>query len=228
MDYKELRKKLKTPATPGRRRAVLVSTGSFNPVHKGHLQNIDLAAKFLSEKCEIDVLVAYISPSSDIYVSHKLGKELIPFDHRYEMVKLACDDHNSNEKLVPIIIDRWEGSQPFFVPFPQVRQYFEETIHDDFPDENLLVLYVAGADQFNKCRLYKSCFYVGISRLGYEIHGETNIKRNIYVCKEKEYEELYSDISSTAIRDAKYKGQSIDDLTYKSVVDYLQNVVHWF
>ena len=228
MDYTELRKKLNKPATLGRKRAVLVSTGSFNPVHKGHLQNIDLASKFLSEKCNIDVLVAYISPSSDIYVSHKLGDELIPFDHRYEMVKLACDAHNSQEDAVPIIIDKWEGTQPFFVPFPVVRQRFQDEIEKDFPDENLLVLYVAGADQFNKCRLYRSKYYVGISRIGYEIRGNTIVERNIYVCNDKEYEKHYSDISSTAIRDARSNRESIENLTYQSVIDYLQNVVHWF
>lgn len=227
MDYTELRKKLQTPPIPGRRRAVLLSTGSFCPVHKGHLQNIDLAAKFLSEVHQIDTLVAYISPSCDLYVGHKLGSDCIPFQHRYNMVKLACDVHNQDKNSIQIIIDPWEGSQPIFVPFPYVLEHFQEEIENDFPNENLLVLYVAGSDQFNKCKLYRSSYYVGISRVGYEIIGNTDINRHIYICKDQKYEKYFSDISSTAMREARENGQSIDHLTYEPVVKYLHEVVNW-
>lgn len=229
MDFRELRNKLKEPASPDRRRAVLLSTGSFCPVHKSHLRNIEIAAKFLSESHQIDTLVAYISPSCDLYVKHKLGKECIPFNDRYEMVRLACDVHNSDDKnSVKIIIDPWEGNQPYFVPFPSVLERFQDEIQNNFPSENLIVLYVAGADQFNRCKLYRSSCYVGISRIGYQIKGDSCIERNIYICKDEKYEKYFSDISSTSIREARQKGIEINNLTYEPVVEYLRDVVHWF
>lgn len=227
MNYTELRKKLEIPPIPGRKRAILISTGSFCPVHKGHLQNIDLAAKFLSRKFKIDTLVAYISPSCDSYVSHKLGNESIPYTHRFEMVKLACAAHNSDYNTIPIIPDSWEGTQPNFVPFDQVLRRFQHNIKHDFPHEHLLVLYVSGADHFNKRKLYKNRDYVGISRIGYEIKGHSSIRRNIYICREERYAKYFSDISSTAIRNARANGQSINEYTYYPVVKYLQEVLHW-
>ena len=105
MHLHELQSKLKTPPIFGRKRAVLVSTGSYCPVHKGHLQNFDIAAKFLSEKCNIDPLVGYISPSCDLYVSNKLGDENIFYEHRYEMVILACFEHNSLPNYIKVFPD---------------------------------------------------------------------------------------------------------------------------
>lgn len=227
MDHEEHHKKMRVVKTSCRKKAVLISIGSFNPVHKAHLQTIDIAAKFLSEKYNIDTFIAYVSPSSDKYVSSKLEKYHIAFNHRYEMLKLACNEHNGQDNVIQINVDNWEGSQSSFVPYSQVRKHFQKEIQQKFPNENLLILYLAGADQFNKYNLYRCKNYVGISRLGYEIKGETIEERNIYICKEKEYEEHFSGISSTEIRNAIANGQSIENLTYKSVIDYLQNVIHF-
>lgn len=227
MDFQELQNKLKTPPTPGRKRAVLLCTGSLCPVHQGHLQILDIASKFLSEECNIDSLVAYISPSCDSYVFYKLGNDMIPFTHRFEMLKLACNEHNSQPNVIPIIPDSWEGLQPDFVDFPEVRKHFVKEIKKAFPDQDLHVLYVSGADHFMKCRLYNGYGYVGISRVGYKIQATSNYEHDIYVCNDPKYQNYYSDASSTAIRKAKEKKQSIDGLTYASVVKYLHDVVHW-
>ena len=91
MHLHEIQEKLrKLSQVPGRKQAVIISTGSYCPVHIGHLQNFDIAAKYLSEKHNIDTLAGYISPSCDSYVSQKFGSDSILFLHRYEMVKLAC------------------------------------------------------------------------------------------------------------------------------------------
>lgn len=213
MDLTEIYQKLQAPPIPGRRRAILLSTGSYCPVHKGHLKNIDIAA--------------YISPSCDSYVTHKLGKECISFIHRYQMVKLACDEHNSNNNQIKIIPDQWEGNQPEFVPFPSVLDHFYHVIHKNFPGQHLMVLYIAGADQFNKCSLYKKRYYVGISRIGSSIKGETDEQRHIYVCRDEEYAKDFSDTSSTMIRKARSQGKSFDHLTFPSVVKYLRETLHW-
>ena len=80
-----------------RKRAILISTGSFCPIHKGHLQLIDNAAIFLSRDHNIDTLVGIISPESDFTVKLKYGQSAIPFEQRYEMANLACKEHNSQE-----------------------------------------------------------------------------------------------------------------------------------
>lgn len=227
METAELRKKLEIPPRNGRQQAVLLSTGSLCPVHKGHLQILDIAARFLSEKCNVDPLVGYLSPSCDKYVNNKLGSDSISFKDRIEMVKLACNEHNQIPGVIHIYPDSWEGLQSKFINFPEVRNHFEEELKKLFPDKEFLVLYVTGADHFNRCGLSSSRGYVAISRVGYNIETKTDPRRNLYICNDPEYSEMYSDISSTAIRNANKKGQNIENLTYGSVVKYLREVLHF-
>lgn len=223
MHLHDVQEKLKTPPIPGRKRAILVSTGSYCPIHKGHLENFDVVAKFLSEKCAIDSIVGYISPSSDSYVSHKLGHESIYYYHRYEMVKLACYEHNSHPNVLHVFPDPWEGLQPNFVHFPQVRQHFEDVMKQLFPKENLLVLYIAGADVFNKRKLYKQSNFIGVFRNGFKANGYAVPERNIFMCNDQEYYKLISDISSTQLRDLMKKGKSLNGYTFNSVITYIKD-----
>jgi hypothetical protein len=54
-------------------RVVLVSTGSFNPAHKMHIQLFEYASNYLSQNgCQ--VISAIVAPSSDEYVKGKLHR----------------------------------------------------------------------------------------------------------------------------------------------------------
>lgn len=223
MHLHDIQAELKTPPTPGRKRAILVSTGSYCPIHKGHLENFDAVAKFLSEKCKIDPIVGYISPSCDSYVSHKLGQESIYYLHRYEMVKIACYEHNSQPNVLHVFPDPWEGLQPDFVPFPQVRQHFEDVMKQLFPKENLLVLYIAGSDVFNKCKLYNRNNFIGVYRNGNKANGYPVPERNIFICNDQKYYSLISDISSTQLRDRIKKGKNLNGYTFNSVISYIND-----
>lgn len=220
----------KNPPIEGRQRAILVSTGSFCPIHKGHLKLLDTAAKFLSEEHKIDSILGIISPTSDIFVSQKFGSSTISFEHRYEMTKMACLEHNKNlendSKCLKIISDSWEGTQIDFLDFHIVYNHFKIEIEKMFHDENLLVLYVCGGDLFIKRKCNKRNGIVGISRPGFQIEASTDVKKNLYVCNDKKYAGAYND-ASFAINLAKESGESIEGLTYDSVAKYLHEVVNW-
>lgn len=71
----------------GRQRVILISTGSFCPIHKGHLKLLDIAASFLSKEHKIDTLLGIISPKSDLFVSLKYGPS------RYDLkIVVKCQD----------------------------------------------------------------------------------------------------------------------------------------
>jgi hypothetical protein len=91
------------PAVQGRRRAVLICTGSLCPVHVIHLRVFDAAAKFLSECHAIDALVGFLSPSWDDCVNAKLRGDSIPFVHRFHMCTLACAEHNAVSSAFPVV-----------------------------------------------------------------------------------------------------------------------------
>ena len=66
-------KKLQNSSKPF---VVMLNTGSYSPIHFGHVQMMESAYEALSEK--YNVLAGYFSPSHDKYVSHKsiLASEL--------------------------------------------------------------------------------------------------------------------------------------------------------
>lgn len=67
---------------------------------------------------------------------------MIKFQHRYEMLKLACVEHNK-EKGLYNIPNEWEGTQKDFFDFPY--------IHNKFKDE---------IDQFFQVKIYLFFMYV--------------------------------------------------------------------
>ncbi|CAF2767098.1 unnamed protein product, partial [Rotaria sp. Silwood2] len=54
---------------------VLITTGSFNPIHRSHLQNLLRVKQYLENECQPpwNVLAGYLSPTHDSYVHSKLG-----------------------------------------------------------------------------------------------------------------------------------------------------------
>ncbi len=105
----------------GRQRAILISTGSFGPIYKGHLKLLDIAASFLSKEHKIDTLLGIISPKSDLFVSLKYGPLAIRFEDRCEMSRLACKEHNlqksEDKEILHIVTDTRDGSQVDFIDF---------------------------------------------------------------------------------------------------------------
>ena len=59
----------------------LVLSGSFNPIHQGHIQLLDAARAWYNHQ-GVGVIAGFLAPSSDDYVSAKLGSQALPFDLR--------------------------------------------------------------------------------------------------------------------------------------------------
>ena len=65
---------------------ILLTTGSFNPIHRMHLEILNIAYKLLLSSKKYNILCAIISPSSDSYVRHK-QPPLIPYSLRCQMIQ---------------------------------------------------------------------------------------------------------------------------------------------
>ena len=73
-----------------KQRAILLATGSFNPIHTGHVDMMNFAKKELESLGKYTVIGGFMSPSHDSYVSTK--GSYIGSDDRIEMIKLAVED----------------------------------------------------------------------------------------------------------------------------------------
>ncbi len=74
----------------------LITTGSFNPVHREHLTLHARVKAFLETSADMRVVGSFLSPSHNSYVSGKmrgLGREatLLTFDQRCQLIA-ACVD----------------------------------------------------------------------------------------------------------------------------------------
>lgn len=130
------------------------------------------------------------------------------------MANLACEEHNSQEtgknQMVYFTTDTFDESQIDNVDFRFVIDRIKNEIKEQFPTENLLVLFVCGGDMFIVC----------ISRDRFLIETETNFEKNLYICNDFVKNEVMN------IKVTKDNFEDVKENMHESVVKYLYDV-HW-
>lgn len=123
------------PARP----AVLVCTGSFSPVHAGHLAMME-AARGAAEAAGFSVVGGYLSPGHDEYITLKLGAAALSASRRLVLCGAAVSDSDW------LMVDPWEAlHRAVAVNFTDVIARLTAYLHHHVrPD--LTVFYVCGSD----------------------------------------------------------------------------------
>jgi len=179
--------------------------GTFNPIHYGHLINIE----FIRDAFSLDK-VLFIPTKSPV---HKPAYNIDPYD-RLNMVKLAIDD-NPYFDASAIEIDRDSPSYTITTINDLKKKFISDKLH-----------LIIGSDSFNELDSWKSyrellseISLIVIKRPGSETLREDilNITKEIKIC-----ENPLIDISSSMIRDRIQNGKSIKYLTPDSVINYIQ------
>ena len=151
-----------------RKCAVLVTTGALNPVHRGHIEMLEVARRALADQLpDCPVVAGFISPSHDLYVEPKCrryGSHFWSATHRAAMVDLAIADSDWLD------CGRWETAQTDYWPdFPEVCAAAAAHVTTVLgngggsdadsaaaalpADVQVRVFYVCGTDLFYKCGL---------------------------------------------------------------------------
>ena len=99
---------------------VLVACGSFSPITNAHLRMFELAAKYIKEGSEFELIGGYLSPVSDAYQRPGLASGT----DRARMCKLAAD------KLPWLMVDDWECTRPGYTPTAEVLKHFAYHINN--------------------------------------------------------------------------------------------------
>lgn len=125
---------------------VLLSTGGFNPIHKGHIDMMEMARQALNDK-GFNVIGGYISPSHDDYVKTKkyFSKEA---DDRVFECQRVLDNHEW------LMVDPFEAlycnkSINFTNAIERLELYLKKHVNS-----NIKVAYVYGSDNVN----FSYCF----------------------------------------------------------------------
>lgn len=187
--------------------------GSFNPIHKGHLNLGQSAVKVLNLD-KVIFIPANLSPFKD-------NKEMIPAEDRFKMCEIAISKYEKFE-ISDIEINKNE------------KNYTIDTIKElimRYPEDELYLL--VGSDEFlliDKWKDYKEIFkLVKVCTLA---RTQSDIERINNKKKELERENLDSiildseivDISATEIR--KDIGKADNNLVIPEVIDYINRNDH--
>lgn len=146
------------------RPCVLLTSGSFNPIHLGHMEML-LKSKEYLEKCGWNVIGGYFAPDHDEYISSKLKDEAIPIYHRIKIIDDAIKD------IEWLSVDPWAGLfQPCAVNFTDIverlRRYIKRHVGIEIP-----VIYVCGGDNAKFAKTFLDQGYCAVvERPGYDFN----------------------------------------------------------
>jgi len=199
---------------------ILVSTGSFAPVHLSHIKIMELAKQHMEKQSDnMACIGGFLSPSHDSYVTSKLkrlGCSSIDGYSRFKMIDLACNDSDwlqgsSYEVRSTTFRDINEATE-------YVRDHIKKSLISKYPSlSKLKVFYVCGSDLALKCYMYASemDFCNGVICIARPCEETTILKKQSkFFCKSFKFLENSSieDLSSTNIRKLLMQNASDDEL----------------
>ena len=201
-------KKISFNVNPANRIGIL--GGTFDPVHIGHI-SLGTAAISEANLEKLIVMPAYIQP-------FKQEKRVTDDEHRLAMAKLAFEKVPKSE-ISTLEIDRMRVSYTFDTLSELKKQY---------PDKELF--FITGTDSFMQVdswykgvELLQNFSFIVSVRPGYcedELHEKIKSYHVLYGTQVIKLAALMPDISSTDIREAYRKGESISQLVPSDVERY--------
>lgn len=136
--------------------AVLVLPGAFNPVHSEHLRSMELARDYL-EQIGAAVVGAFLQPSSDEYVTSKVGPEwAMSLADRITACELAAAER-AEQRNGELWIHAWRSGQTNGFAVPRrvadfLNAVVEQNRSDASPLQRRIQPYlVCGADLVTRC-----------------------------------------------------------------------------
>lgn len=198
------------------KKKILLFGGTFNPIHNGHL----IVARHMAEKIGVDKIVLVPNGKSP------LKNNVIPKNHRYEMLKLAVLAGENNDPLFDISTYELEKLTPSFTL--ETIRYFKRTLKDTIDKPYFMV----GPDKLKELvnwykidELVKECvFVVGISALTTDAFHMLATYKSLFPNMEVETVIIpHIDIRSTEIRERVKDGLSIRNYVPNTVVEYIRD-----
>jgi nicotinate-nucleotide adenylyltransferase len=182
---------------------IAIYSGSFNPIHCGHLA---IARATLS--AGMDELWFVVSPQNPL----KNNTDLWPETDRLEMVRLAIKDEPGMKA----------SDYEFYLPRPSYTIDTFDSLKKDYP-QHVFTLLIGGDNltNFHKWRQHQRILdeygLIVYPRIGFS-NPQLEQHPNVRIIKAP-----LLDIASTEIRRRVYSGESIDGMVTEEVKEYIRN-----
>ena len=186
--------------------------GSFNPIHNGH---IDIAAE-VREKYGLDRVLFMVANDPP----HKKIADGVKADVRYEMTRLALENHGD---LEPCDLELKRQGKSYTVDTLEI-------LHEMYPEDRIFC--IVGADMllgidtwYNAPELLKRAEFIAVGRP--DSGGEAAMNEKVKALEADYGAKVYisgivgPDISSTAIRERVEDWRPITDLVPLKVAEYI-------
>ena len=160
---------------------VLFVTGSFNPIHQGHVDMMEWARAYVEAQGHI-VVGGYISASHDQYVRSTSSSEALSISHRMRLIVKTIS------KSDWLMADSWEGvGIGYPVDFTAVYIRLENYLHK-YIGRRVRLVYVSGGDKASSALAFANKGYCAIVQrdehdeqwLSYQEHPQLHGKSNVF------------------------------------------------
>jgi nicotinate-nucleotide adenylyltransferase len=186
--------------------------GSFNPITDGHIHVAEASVGVEQDGVSLDELWYCVSPHNP----HKWKKGVLALEnHRWEMTQKTVEELG-NPKIHATNIEFFQETKPSFTHHTLME------LQQDNPDAQIFI--VCGTDTHHKIQIWESGKWIHktFKFWVFPRDGEHKPVTNEILHSNSYYlDAITTEASSTAIRDAIRDGDSIDGMTSKSVVDYI-------
>lgn len=172
--------KYKPSAMGVRKFAVLIGSGSFNPLTRMHLRSYFVAKQYLEQKCGFVVLGSLLSPAHGMTVRERYRtnqKEIMPSPHRLAIAQLLVKESKW------LSIDPWEITRRRPMDYLSLLEHTHKMLNEHFPQIDFKVLYLAKANAVPK---------IAPAHLK-AIQGEVGV---VSVCRALEYDAIQASLSA--------------------------------
>jgi nicotinic acid mononucleotide adenylyltransferase len=187
---------------PEARQAVVISTGSYDPLHEGHMESLIRAKEYIESNGNVKVIAGFMSPSHDAYVRLKNPGGVVDFQRIHDNT-IFVENAEYNKLRQWIFHENWETlGVDIPVNFSDVVLYIDNMVKT-YVAQNIDVYYIFGSDNaafglaftHNDPELAKG---ICIGRPGYNLEPE--MEKAIAESSTLFYTQGFNGMSSTQVR----------------------------